>query len=79
MRKLTYNEMMNEKRKSKARKKQINIIAEAGGKMGIPRKRKRAEAETALLVRAVVQDIKRLEAKGVLVRNGRNWRFNCQS
>ncbi|MBS4031326.1 MAG: hypothetical protein KGZ63_07905 [Clostridiales bacterium] len=66
---------MNTGRKNQMMKKRVGIISK-GSPGKVVRRRPRASEEEQLLIRTVLSDIKKMEQKGVLVRNGRLWKFN---
>ena len=57
------------------RRKQIRIISVYGRARRIRRK-KRNQEEIVLLIKAMMKDIRGLEEKGVVVKNGPKWKIN---
>lgn len=76
MRSYRFNKFINLQRKEKNMQKYIQIINQSPISIKPVRRRKRAPEETVLMFKAIMKDIKYLENKGIMRKNGRKWTFN---
>jgi len=77
MRTYFFNKFNNGQRKELGMKKQIQIISSCPTTLQrTVKRRKRTPEKTVLLLKAMMSDIKRLESKGIIRKNGRKWTIN---
>lgn len=76
MKRYTMGHFTGTERKIKNLEKQISIISRSDKTLRRIRKRKRDPQETVLLIKAMMNDLRRLEREGIVQKNGRQWKLN---
>lgn len=76
MKRYTMDHFTGTERKVNNTDMQISIITRSDRRRRRIRKRKRDPRETTLLIKVMLNDLKRLVREGVIVKNGRQWKLN---
>ncbi|MFZ5596156.1 MAG: hypothetical protein ACOY31_03995 [Bacillota bacterium] len=76
VRKYSLDKFINKKQKEESFERQIKIVNKSSVPLKRIIRRERSEGEKILLVKAMMEDIKRLEREGIIKKNGRKWKYN---
>lgn len=75
MKKYSLDHFLNEERRKQNIREQLQIIAGSSRRLKA-RQKERSPEELRLLIKAMMQDIKRWEEEGKIEKNGRKWKLN---